>query len=201
MNVLAVIRYTAWAAVLALALVAGLVVMGVKPGGMSGDLPLAASIGGPFSLTSHEGRRFTDKDLAGRPFALFFGFANCPDICPTTLLELTNRLAELGPAAKDLQVVFVTVDPEQDTPAFLKTYLSNFDPRIVGLTGTPAEIADIARKYRADYKKVPTSTGYTMNHEASVYLMDRAGRWVGTLNYQEPADVQRKKLEMLLARR
>ncbi len=197
MTALKIIRYTAWAAVAALALVAGLVALGMKPGG--GNRPLSAQIGGPFSLISHEGKRVTDKDFAGKPFALFFGFANCPDICPTTLLELTNRMGELGPLARDLRIAFITVDPEQDTPAFLTTYLSNFDPRIVGLTGTPAEIADIAKKYRALYQKVPTSTGYTMNHEASVYLMDKAGKFVGSLNYQEPADVQRKKLERFLS--
>jgi protein SCO1 len=197
MTALKIIRYTAWAAVAALAIVAGLVAFGMKPGGS--NMPLAVQIGGPFALTSHEGKRFTDKDLAGKPFALFFGFANCPDICPTTLLELTNRMTEIGAPAKDLRIVFVTVDPEQDTPAFLKTYLSNFDPRIIGLTGTPAEIADIAKAYRALYQKVPTSTGYTMNHEAAVYLMDKTGRFVGSLNYQEPADVQRRKLERFLA--
>ena len=184
MSALKLIRYAAWAAVLALAVVAGLVALGVKPGGDPGKLPLAVQIGGTFALTSHEGKRVTDKDFAGKPFALFFGFANCPDICPTTLLELTNRMSELGPLAKDLRIAFVTVDPEQDTPAFLKTYLSNFDPRIIGLTGTAAEIADVAKKYRALYQKVPTSTGYTMNHEASVYLMDKSGRYVGSLNYQ-----------------
>jgi protein SCO1 len=196
MTALKIIRYTAWAAVAALALVAGLVALGLKPGG--NPLPLAAQIGGPFTLTSHEGKRVTDKDFAGKPFALFFGFANCPDICPTTLLELTNRMAEIGSAAQDLRILFVSVDPEQDTPAFLKTYLSNFDARITGLTGTPAEIADIAKQYRALYQKVPTSTGYTMNHEASVYLMDKTGKFVGTLNHQEPGDVQRRKLERFL---
>ncbi len=199
MNALKLIRYAAWAAVFALAAVAGLVAFGMKPGGNPGSMPLAAQIGGPFSLLSHEGRRFTDKDLLGKPFALFFGFTNCPDVCPTTLLELTNRMAELGPLAKDLAVVFVTIDPEHDTPPFLKTYLSNFDPRILGLTGTPTEIASIAKAYRALYQKVPTSTGYTMNHESSVYLMNKAGKFVGTLNYQEPDDVQRKKLERFLA--
>ncbi len=195
MTALKIIRYAAWAAVAALAIVAGIVAFGMKPGGM----PLSAQIGGPFALISHDGRRVTDKDFAGRPFALFFGFANCPDICPTTLLELTNRMAELGPLAKDLRILFVTVDPDQDTPAFLKTYLSSFDPRIVGLTGSQSEIADVAKKYRALYQKVPTSTGYTMNHEASVYLMDKAGKFVGTLNYQEPAETQRKKLERFLS--
>jgi protein SCO1 len=87
MNVLKIIRYAAWAAVFALAAVAGLVALGMKPGGNPGNMPLSAQVGGPFALTSQEGRPFTDKDLMGKPFALFFGFTNCPDICPTTLLE------------------------------------------------------------------------------------------------------------------
>ena len=201
MTVIKFIRMFAWAAVVALAAAAGLAAFGIRPGSLdSGTLPFAAQVGGPFALTSHEGRRVTDRDLAGKPFAIFFGFTNCPDICPTTLLELTNRLAELGPDSEKLRVVFVTIDPEQDTPAFLKTYLANFDPRILGLTGTPPEIANVAKAYRAFYQKVTTSTGYTMNHEASVYLMDARGRFVGTLSHQEPADVQRSKLQRLIAK-
>ena len=200
MTAIKLIRMLAWAAVVALAAAAGLAALGIRPGNLDpGKLPFAAQVGGPFALTSHEGKRLTDADLAGKPFALFFGFTNCPDICPTTLLELTNRLAELGPDGDKLRLVFVTIDPEQDTPAFLKTYLTNFDSRILGLTGTPTEIADIAKKYRAFYQKVPTSTGYTMNHEASVYLMNARGRFVGTLSHQEPADVQRSKLKRLVA--
>lgn len=205
MSAIKLIRMLAWAAVVALAAAAGLAALGIRPGSVdpgsfdASKLPFAAQVGGPFTLTSHEGRRVSNTDLAGKPFALFFGFTNCPDVCPTTLLELTNRLKELGPEGDKLRIVFVTVDPEQDTPAFLKTYLDNFDARILGLTGTAAEIADIAKKYRAFYQKVPTSTSYTMNHEAAVYLMNASGRFVGTINYQEPADAQRAKLKRLVA--
>lgn len=162
-------------------------------------LPLAAQIGGPFELTAADGTRYSSAKLAGRPFALFFGFTQCPDICPTTLLEMTNNLKSLGDAAGRLGVVFVSIDPERDRPEDLKRYLSSFDPRVVGLTGTAAEIAEVAKVYRVLYEKVPTSGGYTLNHTASVYLMDARGRFAGTLNYQESAAVQVEKLRRLLA--
>jgi protein SCO1 len=162
-------------------------------------MPLAAAIGGPFELTSHEGKRFKSGDLKGKPFALFFGFTNCPDVCPTTLLELTNRMAELGADADKLRIVFVTVDPEKDTPEFMKRYIANFDKRVIGLTGTPAEIAAIAKAYRAVYAKVKTKDDYTMDHTATVYLMDAQGRFVSTIAYQEAAETQRAKLKRLVA--
>jgi protein SCO1 len=171
--------------------------------GTAGSLPGSVSIGGPFRLTSHEGRPFDSAELKGAPYALFFGFTHCPDVCPTTLLEMTQHLAALGPAADKLKVLFVTVDPERDTPKLLKDYLSAFDPRITGLTGTPAEIAAVAKSYRAYYEKVPGKSGekdgYTMNHAASVYLMDGAGKFMGTFNFQEKQEIQRTKLNRLVA--
>jgi protein SCO1/2 len=200
MSLLKVIRTAAWGAIALLALAAGLIVFGWRPGTIdTSKLPLSATIGGPFALTSHEGGRVTERDLLGKPFAVFFGFTNCPDVCPTTLLEMTNRLAELGADGDKLRVVFISVDPEQDTPEFLKRYLANFDPRILGLTGTPEEIADVARKYRAVYAKVPTKSGYTIDHTATVYLMNARGQLAGTLAYQESADTQRAKLKRLVA--
>ncbi len=155
-------------------------------------------IGGPFRLTSHEGRPFTDSDLTGKPFVVFFGFTHCPEVCPTTLYDLTQDLEALGPDAERLRVVFITVDPEQDTPELLKTYLSSFDPRIVGLTGTPEEIAAAAKAYRIYYRKVPTDGGYTMDHSATVFLMDSKGDFYGTSNFQEPAETRRAKLKQLI---
>ena len=192
-------RIVLWTA--ALAAVAGFAAAWIIGRGLPdpGRLPLAAQIGGPFELTTQDGSRFVSTKLAGRPFALFFGFTQCPDICPTTLLELSNHLKTLGDAGARLAVVFVSVDPERDRPADLKAYLANFDARIVGLTGTAAEIADIAKAYRAVYEKVPTSGGYTLNHTASVYLMDARGRFAGTLSYQESPAVQIEKLRRLLA--
>lgn len=199
MTVLRFIRYAAWTAVIALGGLAGLTALGLYPGSDKMlQLPLAAAIGGPFSLISHEGKRITEKDLAGKPFALFFGFTNCPDVCPTTLLELTNRMDDLGPAADKLRLVFVSVDPARDTPAFLKRYIANFDKRTLGLTGAEEEIAAVAKAYRAVYRKVETKDGYTMDHTATVYLMDAKGGFVGTIAYQESAETQRQKLKRLV---
>lgn len=199
MPILKYIRWAAWPAVAIIAIAAGLATLGITPGSVNpGSLPLSASIGGPFNLQGPDGRRYTDKDFLGKPFAVFFGFTNCPDVCPTTMLELSNRMQELGPDADKLRLVFISVDPEQDTAEHLKKYVSNFDPRIVGLTGTATEIADVAKKYRAVYRKVPTSSGYTMDHTATVFLMDKNGKFAGTLAYQENGETQLAKLRRLV---
>jgi protein SCO1 len=199
MSALKIIRHFAWAAVAAMAVMAGLGALGLQPGQGVAQLPLSAAVGGPFELTSQDGRRFNSDALKGKPFALFFGFTNCPDVCPTTLLELTNRMEDLGADADKLRLVFVTVDPEKDTPDFLKRYLANFDKRLIGLTGTADEIAAVAKAYRAIFKKVPTKDGYTMDHTATVYLMDAQGRFVGTIAYQESPETQRAKLKRLVS--
>ena len=168
-----------------------------------GSLLASVAVGGPFKLTAHDGRMFDSAELSGAPYALFFGFTRCPDVCPTTMLEMSQHLQALGPAAAKLKVLFVTVDPERDTPELLKDYLSAFDTRILGLTGTPAEIAAVAKSYRAFYEKVPSKAGakegdYTMNHAASVYLMNASGKFVGTFNFQEKQEIQRDKLRRLV---
>lgn len=155
-------------------------------------------IGGPFKLTSHEGKPFTDQDLKGKPFAVFFGFTHCPEVCPTTLYDLTQDLESLGSDADKMRVAFITVDPAQDTPEQIKTYLSSFDPRIVGLSGTDEEIAAVAKAYKIFYRKVPTESGYTMDHTATIFLMDSKGRFFGTSNFQEAEDVRRNKLKQLI---
>src|SRR5207248_9646949 len=138
-----------------------------------------AAIGGPFTLTDQNGRTVTDQDFKGRPFLVFFGFTHCPDICPTTLFEVSEIMRNLGPDGDRMRAIFVTVDPERDTPAALKEYLSSFDPRLSGLTGDSDAIAAVARSYRAFYRKVPLEQGgYTMDHTAIVYLMDKQGRFV-----------------------
>jgi protein SCO1/2 len=143
----------------------------------------AAAIGGPFSLTDQNGRTVTDKDLRGHPFLVFFGFTHCPDVCPTSLFEISELLGRLGPDAQKLSAVFVTIDPERDTPAAMKDYLSSFNPHLVGLTGDPAAIAAVAKEYRVYVKKVPLDNGdYTMDHTALVYLMDKDGRFVTPFN-------------------
>lgn len=160
----------------------------------------AAAVGGPFELVDQNGRRFGSKQLAGKPYAIFFGFTRCPDICPTSMLETANRLADLGPDAAKLNVVFVSVDHEHDTPALLKPYLAAFDERIIGLTGTAEEIAAIAKAFRVFYRKVPTSSGSTFDHTALVYLMDAGNRYVGFYTHQQDSKAQLAQLQKLIAR-
>lgn len=192
-------RFIAIAGAFALTLAAGVAVLWRTGAIDVARLPLAMEIGGPFELTTHDGKRLASKELAGRPYAVFFGFTFCPDVCPTTLLELTNVLQQLGPDADRMRYLFISVDSERDTPEHLKLYLSNFDARILGLTGTVAEIAAVARAYRAFYEKVPTKDGFTYNHSALTYLMDAKGKFAGTITYQESEAVQVAKLRRLIA--
>jgi len=148
-----------------------------------------SSVGGPFRLTDQTGRVVTDKDFKGKPFFVFFGFTNCPDICPTTLFEMSEVLNRLGPDAERTAALFVSVDPERDTPSKLKDYLSSFHPRIIGLTGTPEETVAIEKEYRVYAKKVLLKDGdYTMDHTAVVYLMDKDGRFVAPFNLKRSAE-------------
>jgi len=159
-----------------------------RPDGGSFATPTAA-IGGPFRLLDQNGRVVTEADLKGEPFLVFFGFTHCPDVCPTTLFELSQVLDKLGPDAAKVRVLFVTVDPERDKPDTLKDYLSSFNPNVVGLTGDPAAIAAIAKEYRVYLKKVPLEGGdYTMDHTALVYLMDRDGRFVAPFSLKRPPE-------------
>lgn len=186
-------RHLMVAAILAIPVLAGVAFFAVQSVSRS-----TRSVGGPFRLHSMNGD-IVDTAQARGPYAVFFGFTRCPDICPTTMSELTQTLAELGESARAFRVFFVSVDPERDTPALLKEYLSNFDSRIVGLTGTPSEIAAVAKQYRAVYEKIPTSDGdYTMNHTAIVYLMDGTGKLSDVVGYGEPHDSQVQKFRKLL---
>ena len=148
-----------------------------------------AAIGGPFKLVDQNGQIVTDEDLKGRPFLVFFGFTHCPDVCPTTLFEVSEILRALGPDADRTRALFITVDPERDTPAVMKDYLSSFDPHLSGLTGNLAEVAAVAKAYRVYFKKVPLEQGgYTMDHTAIVYLMDKDARFVSPFNLKRPTD-------------
>lgn len=163
-------------------------------------LATVADIGGPFRLASANGGYVDSKDLAGKPYGVFFGFSHCPEVCPTTLYEMSAALKELGDEAKDFRLFFITVDPERDTAPMLKDYLSNFDPRIEALVPTLDELPKLAKAFRAIYEKVPTSDGeYTMNHTATVYLMDREGKFRGTLGFGEAREAREAKLHRLLA--
>ena len=193
------IRMGAWIAVAVALTAAGVYFISARAPDIQKAIGGVANIGGPFELTAHDGRPFSNLDLVGQPYAIFFGFTHCPDICPTTLLDMSNRLEELKGNADKLRILFVTVDPERDTPQFLGEYMKSFDKRIIGLTGTRAQIAAITKAYRVIYEKVPSSgADYTMNHTASVYLFDAKGGFAGTLAYQEAEANQRAKLLRLV---
>jgi protein SCO1/2 len=155
------------------------VVLLVTGGGPAPIGTAQAAIGGPFRLTDQNGKTVTDADFKGHPSLVFFGFTNCPEVCPTALFDISEVLNKLGSDADKVNALFVTVDPERDTPEKLKDYLSSFNPRLIGLGGDPAALAAVAKAYRVYYKKVPQDGGgYTMDHTAIVYLMDKQGNFV-----------------------
>ena len=163
-------------------LVVGLVLMLWVMGGLR-HVTAPAAIGGPFQLTDQTGQTVTDKSMQGRPSLIFFGFTHCPDVCPTTLFEISEVLRAMGKDADRVNAYFISVDPERDSTAAMKDYLSSFDPHLKGLTGAPAEVAKVATEYRVYAKKVPLKDGdYTMDHTALVYLMDRDGKFVAPFN-------------------
>ncbi|MEA3071697.1 MAG: hypothetical protein QOD29_3143 [Alphaproteobacteria bacterium] len=158
-----------------------------------------AAVGGPFKLIDQNGKAVSDQDLKGRPFLVFFGFIHCPDVCPTTLFDVSEMLRALGPDADRTRALFITVDPERDTPAVMKDYLSSFDPHLSGLTGDPAAIATVAKAYRVYYKKVPLDGGeYTMDHTAIVYLMDKEGRFVSPFSLKRGTEAAAADLRRYL---
>lgn len=141
-----------------------------------------------FSLTDFNGQTRTLGDFQGRVVMLYFGFVQCPDVCPTALTRAAAVMERLGPRAGDLQVVFVTVDPERDTPELLREYMAAFHPSFLALTGNAEQIAQTAKDFRAFYKKVPTGSSYTMDHTALSYLFDRQGRIRVALRHEQTAD-------------
>jgi protein SCO1 len=158
-----------------------------------------AAVGGPFRLEDQNGKPFSDQDMKGRPFLVFFGFTHCPDVCPTTLFDISQVLRKLGPDADRAGAVFITVDPERDTPAVMKDYLSNFDPHLHGLTGDPVAVGAAIKAYRVYAKKVPLENGdYTMDHTAVVYLMDKDGHFVAPFNMKRTPEAAAADLRRYL---
>ena len=140
----------------------------------------AAAVGGPFRLTDHTGKAVTDADFRGRHLLIYFGYTFCPDVCPTELSAMAAAMDKLGPAAERVQPLFISVDPERDTVAHLAGYVPLFHPRLVGLTGTPEQVAEVARAYRVYAKKAPggTDEAYLMDHSSFVYLMGPDGKFI-----------------------
>ena len=167
--------------------------------GRSVIAPAGAAVGGPFRLEDQNGRPVTDQDMKGRPFLVFFGYTHCPDICPTTLFDISQVFQKLGPDADRTGALFITVDPERDTPTVLKDYLSNFDPHLRGLTGDPGAVSAALRAYRVYAKKVPLDQGdYSMDHTAVVYLMDKDGRFVAPFNLKQTPEAAAAELKRYL---
>ena len=144
----------------------------------TGSKSPAAAVGGPFSMIDHHGARVSEASYRGGPMIVFFGFTHCPDVCPTTMAELALVKQQLGADGQRLQGVFVTVDPQRDTPELLKAYVTNFDPGFVALRGTPEETLAVAKHFKVFFAKVPGKTegSYTIDHTAGAYLFDPEGR-------------------------
>jgi protein SCO1/2 len=170
-----------------------------SPKGAAGTL-LASAIGGPFHLVDQNGKPFGDADLKGKWHLVFFGYTNCPDTCPTTLNELSLALDKLGTQRDAVGIVLISVDPERDTPAVLKSYVESFDAPIIALTGTPDEVAQAAKAYRVYYAKHRRADGgYDMDHSAVIYVMDPQGRFTATFTPDTPADAIAERLQKLLS--
>lgn len=154
-----------------------------------------------FSLKDHNGKPVTLESYKGKVVVMFFGFTQCPDVCPTTMAEMAAVMKELGPQAKDVQVLFVTLDPERDTPELLKQYVPAFDPGFVGLYGTPAEIAQTAKEFKVFYKKVPGKdpAQYSIDHTAGSYVFDKQGRVRLFLRHAQGAQPVVHDLKQLLS--
>ena len=185
-------------AAFASSLVVGLVVVLWLLGGLRG-VTAPAAIGGPFQLTDQAGQTVTEKHLQGKPTLIFFGFTHCPDVCPTSLFEISEVLRAMGKDADRVNAYFISVDPERDSAAAMKDYLSSFDPHLKGLTGPPDSIAKVTTEYRVYAKKVPLKDGdYTMDHTALVYLMDRDGKFVAPFNLKQTPEKAAEELKRYL---
>ncbi len=159
--------------------------------------------GVPFQLVDQTGKPITEAAFRDKPAAVFFGYTHCPDVCPTTLFEMDGWLQKVDPDGTKMRAYFVTVDPERDTPQIMNDYVSNVSKRITGISGDPAKIAEVVKGFRIYAKKVPIDPNkpdgdYTMDHTASVFLLNNGGRFKGTIAYGEDGNVAVKKLENLI---
>ena len=191
---------------IALWLVVGIVALGMvvliwrqsEPEQVS-STPLG-TIGGPFTLTGTDGQPFASSRLNGKPAAIFFGFTHCPDVCPTTLARLARLRRDLGKGEDALSIVFISVDPERDTPAEVGNYMQLYDTPVVGLTGTPAQIEQVKKQFGIFSRKVEQPGGsYSVDHTASVILLDKNGQFVATLSPEEGDQVALEKLKRITA--
>ncbi|MDK1378311.1 MULTISPECIES: SCO family protein [unclassified Sinorhizobium] len=193
------IRIVLWAAILVMVAILGWLTYDMT---QSRQQASSGPFGVPFALVAQDGKPITEQAFAGKPTALFFGFTHCPEVCPTTLFELNGWLEKVDPDGSKLQAYFITVDPERDTPDVLGQYVSNVSKRITGISGPPDKVLEMVKGYRVYYKKVPVDEknpngDYTMDHTASVFLLDANGHFSGTIAYGENPDTAVQKLENL----
>ncbi len=164
-----------------------------------GENDFATAFGGTFEMVDQKGGIVTDQTLRGKPYAIFFGFTRCPDVCPTSLTRMAQIRQRLGDQGMDFNIVFVSVDPGHDTAEGIGSYLELFGTPIIGLTGSDAQIDRIVKAFHVFHRKVPIEGGdYTVDHTATVFLMDREGRFVSTIDYHEEPDVALQKMRRLL---
>jgi protein SCO1 len=169
---------------------------------LSGSQPAALTVGGPFSLIDGDGRPVTDQTWHGKYMLVYFGYTYCPDVCPTTLTNLSDALDKLGAKADRLQPLFITVDPKRDTPPVVKQYAAAFGPRIIGLTGSAEQIAAAAKAYRVYYAEHRTGTGpddYSMDHSSVLYLMGPDGRFIAPLRADQTGPEMAAALTKLMS--
>ncbi|VAW17051.1 Cytochrome oxidase biogenesis protein Sco1/SenC/PrrC, thiol-disulfide reductase involved in Cu(I) insertion into CoxII Cu(A) center [hydrothermal vent metagenome] len=189
------LRYGSWAAIAVMTL---LVAVYIFTRDKTPPMATGEPFGVPFAAVDHKGQPITEAAFRGRPSALFFGFTFCPEVCPTTLSDVAGWLDELGEEGKDLQVYFVTVDPERDTPEVMAEYVASFSDRIVGITGEPAAMKEMYKGFYIYTNRVEQGDDYTMDHSASLFLLDAQGRMKSTISYQENEEVALTKLRNLL---
>lgn len=192
-------RFRLWLWILVAAALAGAVTLQMTRPKNEVSAPEVATVGIEFSLITQDRRPKTWGDFRGKPTLVFFGFTHCPEICPTTLANLSTQLAELGERGDDLNVVFITVDPERDTPQVLSDYMSAFDKRITALTGSEQEVERTVKTFKAYRGKVRLEGGgYTMDHTTMVFLFTSSGSLTGTLDRHEKQEDQAKKIQRLI---
>lgn len=167
----------------------------------TGTAPASGQPARDFVLTGQDGKPFDSRSLRGKVMLVFFGFTHCPDVCPTTLQEMTNVMEALGPEANGVVPVFISVDPARDTPDVLAAFGQLFDPRIVMVTGPADTIADVAKAWHVYYKLQPpdASGNYAVDHSATVFLVDRGGQFRSTFDFHEDEKVILEKVRLLLA--
>ena len=162
----------------------------------------ASLIGGPFALEDGNGKPVTDHDFRGKYMLVYFGYTFCPDVCPTTLNEVADALDHLGNKADKLQAIFITVDPKRDTPAVVKQYAAAFSPRLMGLTGSAEQIANVAKEYRVYYAEHRTGPGpndYSMDHSSVLYLMGPDGKFIAPIRADEDGSQMAADLSRLMS--